>query len=80
METNASFSRHEVILFNCSCHSFKDVLEQLVKAIHCTPEEGLQYAAEVNAKGSSVVYVGPKERCEAVADVLGQVGLIAVAS
>ena len=65
----------KTILFNCNCHSFNDVADQLVKAIHCTYAVGLAYAVKVHTKGRAVVYVGHFERCEAVAAVLAVIGL-----
>lgn len=65
----------KTILFNCNCHSFQDVAVQLMKAIRCSYEKGMQYANVVHHTGSAVVYSGPKERCEAVAGVLEDAGL-----
>lgn len=65
-----------VVLFNCECHSFEQVEDQLIKAIRCTLSRARAIAWEVHSKGLSVVYEGPKERCEAVAEVLGSIGLI----
>jgi ATP-dependent Clp protease adaptor protein ClpS len=65
----------KTILFNCNCHTFQDVAVQLMKAIRCSYEQGLQLANVVHYTGSAVVYSGPKERCEAVACVLEDIGL-----
>lgn len=65
-----------VILFNCSCHSFDEVETQLLKAIRCTLSRARRISMEVHTNGSSVVYTGALERCEAVADVLGSIGLL----
>jgi ATP-dependent Clp protease adapter protein ClpS len=46
-----------------------------MKAIRCTYEKGMQYANVVHHTGCAVVYSGPRERCEAVAAVLEDVGL-----
>lgn len=64
------------ILFNCSCHTFDEVETQLQKAIRCTLSRARRLSMEVHTKGSSVVYTGARERCEAVADVLGSIGLL----
>ena len=64
------------ILFNCECHTFDAVERQLIKAIRCTLSRARAISWEVHSKGSSVVYKGARERCEAVADVLGSIGLI----
>ena len=64
------------ILFNCECHTFDQVERQLIKATHCSLSKARQYSTEVDTKGSAVVYKGARERCEAVADVIGAIGLI----
>ena len=64
------------ILFNCECHTFDQVERQLIKATHCSLSKARQYSTEIHTKGSAVVYKGARERCEAVADVIGAIGLI----
>jgi ATP-dependent Clp protease adaptor protein ClpS len=64
------------ILFNCECHTFDDVERQLIKAVRCTLSRARQISMEVHTKGSAVVYQGARERCEAVAEVLGSIGLL----
>lgn len=66
----------KTILFNCDCHSFDQVERQLIKAVRCTLSRAREISWEVHSKGSSVVYEGVRERCEAVADVLGSIGLL----
>jgi ATP-dependent Clp protease adapter protein ClpS len=63
------------ILFNDEVHTFQEVAQQLVKAVRCSLEKGLAFANVVHHTGSAIVYRGPKERCEAVADVLEQIRL-----
>ncbi|MBI4396425.1 MAG: ATP-dependent Clp protease adaptor ClpS [Elusimicrobia bacterium] len=67
----------KTVLFNCNCHTFQEVAIQLMKAIRCTYEKGMQLANVVHYTGSAVVYSGHRERCEAVASVLEDIGLIA---
>jgi ATP-dependent Clp protease adapter protein ClpS len=69
----------KVVLRNCDCHTFQEVALQLMRAIRCTYPRGLQLANTVHAAGSAVVYQGHQERCEAVAEVLGSIGLVAAA-
>jgi len=64
------------ILFNCNCHSFDDVARQLMKAIRVSYERGMAIADVVHHSGMAVVYTGHRERCEAVAMVLEQIGLL----
>lgn len=65
----------KTLLFNCDCHTFDEVEKVVMKATRCTLSRARQISSEVHTKGSAVVYSGPRERCEAVADVIGAVGL-----
>jgi len=65
----------KTLLLNCECHTFDEVEKVLMKAIRCTLSRARQLSWDVHSKGSAVVYEGPRERCEAVADVIGSVGL-----
>ncbi len=66
----------KTILFNCECHSFDEVERQLMKAVRCTLSQARRWSMEVHTKGSAVVYRGPRERCEAAASVLEEIGLL----
>jgi ATP-dependent Clp protease adaptor protein ClpS len=63
-------------LWNCDCHTFEQVANQLVKAIGCSSDEGMQIAWRVHTEGKAVVRVGPRPECERVARVLGEIGLV----
>jgi ATP-dependent Clp protease adaptor protein ClpS len=65
----------KTVLFNCDCHTFDQVENVVMKAIRCTLSRARQISAEVHARGSAVVYDGPLERCEAVAEVIASIGL-----
>lgn len=64
-----------VILYNCECHTFDQVERILIKAVRCGLAQARAYSTEVDTKGSAVVYQGALERCEAVADAIGAIGL-----
>lgn len=64
-----------VVLYNCECHTFDQVERILIKAVRCGLAQARAYSTEVDSKGSAVVYQGALERCEAVADVIGAIGL-----
>ncbi len=68
---------HQVFLFNCDCHSFAQVIAQLLKAVpgmtHALAEE---LAWRVHNNGLAEVYRGGYEECERVARILGETGLI----
>jgi ATP-dependent Clp protease adaptor protein ClpS len=65
----------KTVLFNCDCHTFDEVENVVMKATRCTLSRARQLSNEVHTRGSAVVYDGPLERCEAVADVIASVGL-----
>jgi len=67
--------RVRTVLFNCDCHTFDQVERQLVLAIRCGLAKARALAWEAHERGQAVVYEGPRERCEAVADVLARIGL-----
>lgn len=64
-----------VILFNDDWHTFDEVISQLIKAIHCTPEQAEAYAWEVHTKGKSAVFEGELVECFRVAGVLEEIAL-----
>ncbi|MBX9723554.1 MAG: ATP-dependent Clp protease adaptor ClpS [Candidatus Obscuribacterales bacterium] len=63
------------ILFNCNCHTFDTVIEQLMKAINCSYIKASQLANVADQLGSVTVCTGTKGKCEDVAGILGSVGL-----
>jgi ATP-dependent Clp protease adaptor protein ClpS len=65
----------KVVLFNCDCHTFDEVEKVVMKATRCTLSRARQISNEVDSRGSAIIYGGALERCEAVADVIGAVGL-----
>ena len=64
-----------VILYNCECHTFEEVEEQLQKATGCTQERAEAHAQEVHEKGRSIVFSGSEVECEKVANILRQIRL-----
>ena len=62
-------------LFNDNIHTFDEVIDQLMKAIACSYEEGRRYANIVHTYGKATVYKGTQKKCEAVAKVLGDIHL-----
>ncbi|QQR82491.1 ATP-dependent Clp protease adaptor ClpS [Candidatus Campbellbacteria bacterium] len=63
------------VLFNCDCHTFDAVIEQIMKAINCSESTASQLANVADQLGSVTVFTGAKERCEAIANVLGAIRL-----
>jgi ATP-dependent Clp protease adaptor protein ClpS len=65
----------KTVLFNCDCHTFDEVEAVVMKATRCTLSRARKISGEVHARGCAVVYDGPLERCEAVAEVIAAIGL-----
>ena len=66
----------KTILYNCNCHTFETVIEQLMKATGCDSLTAQRLAWVVHSSGSATVFKGKKDDCEQVANVLGRVGLL----
>ena len=64
------------ILHNCDCHTFEQVVRQLMKAIACTEEKGWELAWQVHNTGKAVVKVAPEAECVRVGGILASIGLI----
>jgi ATP-dependent Clp protease adaptor protein ClpS len=64
-----------VILFNDNIHTFEEVINQLMKAINCSAEKGLQIAMEVHNKGKARVYEGELKECLRVSGILEEIAL-----
>lgn len=65
----------QVVLLNCYCHFFEEVVLQLQKAIGCSQEVAETFAEIADQTGSVVVFRGPHDACQRVAGVLGSIGL-----
>jgi ATP-dependent Clp protease adaptor protein ClpS len=64
------------ILHNCDCHTFEQVVKQLMKAIACSEDEGWRIAWQVHNTGKAVVRIGPETECVRVGNILAAIGLI----
>jgi ATP-dependent Clp protease adapter protein ClpS len=64
------------ILHNCECHTFEQVVRQLMKAIACSEAEGWEIAWRVHNTGKAVVKIGPETECVRVGNILAAIGLI----
>ena len=64
------------ILHNCDCHTFQQVVRQLMKAIACTEERGWELAWQVHNTGKAVVKIAGEPECVRVGNVLAAIGLV----
>jgi ATP-dependent Clp protease adapter protein ClpS len=66
---------HNVVLFNDESHAMDEVINQIVKAIHCDPTRAFQIMMEAHTKGRAIVFSGSLERCELVESILCEIRL-----
>ncbi len=67
----------KVFLFNCECHSFEDVITQLLKAVSgMTRPLAEELAWRAHTQGMAEVFRGSPTECDRVAKVLGETGLV----
>ena len=66
---------HKVILFNDENHSMDEVIEQIIKAVHCTAGAAGKMMLEAHNTGRAVIFGGSLERCELVAQILEEIRL-----
>lgn len=61
-----------VVLHNCECHTFDQVILALVKTLPISVDVAREYANVVDKTGSAVVFEGDLEKCELVASNIVQ--------
>ena len=64
-----------VILYNCDCHSYEEVIFQVQRATACSLEKAVWITHEAHVTGRAVAYSGTLEECERVARVLRDIQL-----
>ena len=65
-----------VIVYNCDCHSYQQVIDLLCRAVpNMTPERAFELAYRIDHAGSAEVYAGEHKVCEQVAGLLAEGGL-----
>lgn len=69
--TNSS----RVILYNDDWHTFDEVINQIIKAIHCSQSRAEEMTWEVHNKGKTCVYEGGMQKCIQVSSVLEEIAL-----
>lgn len=65
-----------VLLYNDEIHTFDEVINQLTKAIRCSPEYANEIALKVHYEGKALVYEGDFEPCFEVNNILKEIQLI----
>jgi ATP-dependent Clp protease adaptor protein ClpS len=65
-----------VVLFNCNCHSYDDVVALLCQSVPgMTPSHAFELAWTIDNSGQAEVFSGPTETCNEISAVLGGGGL-----
>ncbi len=65
-----------VILFNCECHTYDDVIQLLCKAVPgMTPPRAFELAWTIDNTGQAEVFSGEMDTCNEIAACLGAGGL-----
>jgi len=64
-----------VVLFNDSFHGMYEVVEQIIKAIHCDGMTAVKIMTEAHYTGRAIVITAGLERCELVASILEEIRL-----
>jgi ATP-dependent Clp protease adapter protein ClpS len=58
----------KVVVHNCHCHTFQQVVLALTKSLPMGVEEAYEFATLVHLTGAAVVYEGELEKCELIAN------------
>ena len=65
----------QAVLYNCDCHTYAQVIQQLMLAIGCSQDQAYELAWAVDHHGRASVYFGEKTECERVVHILRDIGL-----
>ena len=72
---NSSDTLRQVVLFDCTCHMFDDVVLQITKATGCSDSQAVQYAKVAEQFGCVAVFTGSSVECNKVITILTSTGL-----
>ena len=64
-----------VELFNCYCHTFDEVVDQLIIALGCKGMFACELAGLAERFGSIAIYKGSKGECNRIASLLRSIGI-----
>lgn len=66
---------YKVVLYNDDWHTFEEVINQIIKAVHCSVQQARNFTFEVHLKGKAIVYHGDMASCLRVSSVLEEIAL-----
>jgi len=64
-----------VILYNCECHTFDQVIDILQVATGCPVDVAEFLAVKVDREGRAIVFNGSQEECDRVAGIIASIRL-----
>ena len=65
-----------VIVYNCECHSYQQVIDLLCRAVpNMTPPRAFELAYRIDHMGMAEVYSGEHKVCQQIASILAEGGL-----
>jgi hypothetical protein len=65
----------QAVLYNRDCHTYAQVIQQLMLALRCPRDHAYELAWIVDHPGRVSVYFGEKAECERVVRILRDIGL-----
>ena len=72
---DSRYRRWRTVLYDSRQHTLNQAERQIMKAARCGMLKARTVLLEAYLEGSAVVCSGPREHCEAVAQVLAEIGL-----
>lgn len=66
---------YKVILLNDDQHNIDDVSYQIMKALRCPIKTALSFIKEIQTKGEAIIFIGNREHCELIEEILLQINL-----
>jgi ATP-dependent Clp protease adapter protein ClpS len=75
LDDNSLDNPWQAVLYNCDCHTYAQVIQQLMLAIGCSQDQAYELAWIVDHHGRASVYFGEKTECERVVGILRDIGL-----
>ena len=66
----------KVVLFNDEVHTFEEVINQIIRATHCSRSRAEALTWEVHNSGKAMVFEGAMARCVEVSAILEEIDLM----
>lgn len=66
----------KLILYNDEIHTFDEVINQLIKALHCNEQKAEELTIKVHTEGKAIVFQGTFEECFEKNNILCEIQLV----